>query len=227
MEGNVPVYARNVGFATTNTADIWNSGEEIMARRYNVGIDVDGVLACFVAGARRTMQTLFAGRPDDGLIQTSWAFESLGITQEEEKIFWRHVDNTPNWWLGLRPMPHTLTLPELVRNHRCVFITNRQDGSGMPIEMQTTSWLRANFGLSEPTVLICKNKGPVVHGLDLDFYIDDRPKNCDEVQAYARDCRVYMCDATYNITDPFPLRVPNFDAFARLIIKEANCGANN
>jgi len=192
-----------------------------MAKRYSVGIDVDGVLAAFTHAARQTMKKLFAGRPDDLLVQTTWAFESLGITAEEERIFWRHVDNEPNWWLTLKALPFTFTLPELVANHRCVFITNRKDGAGLPIEQQTSSWLRAHFGLREPTVVISNNKGPVAVGLKLDYFIDDRPKNVSEV-INCSSTRVFLCDATYNASYDDAQRVANFDQFAKIIIRRAN-----
>lgn len=199
-----------------------------MAKRYNVGIDVDGVIANFTQAARETMKSLFGGRPDDTLVQTTWAFESLGITKEEENVFWRFVDNTPNWWLGHRAMPHTLALRELTTNHRCIFITNRKDGTGMPIEVQTASWLRTHFGIDDPNVVISDNKGPVAEGLNLDYFIDDRDRNVYSVVEYSPDTRTYLCSATYNqnIYPPEINIVPNFDAFARTIIRRSHGHGN-
>jgi len=55
-----------------------------MGKRLNIGLDVDGVISAFVPAARKLCKQLFNGRPDDALVQTSWAFDSLGITPEEE-----------------------------------------------------------------------------------------------------------------------------------------------
>lgn len=197
-----------------------------MAKRYTVGIDADGVVADFTGAARRTMKALW-GKPSDDLVQTTWAFDSLGITSDEEKEFWRYVDFARNWWLSLKPMPHTLCLDELVRNHRCVFITNRKDGkNSWPIEEQTAEWLKFTFGLSNPNVVISDNKGPVSLGLNLDYFIDDRPKNIEDVWAVNRECRTYLCEATYNGSFNYPQRVAHFDDFARLIIARANGRGN-
>lgn len=188
-------------------------------KRFNVGIDLDGVIFDFTGAARKEMKGLFAGRPADDLVQTTWAFDSLGITDDEEKIFWRFVDNTPNWWLRLKPLPNTLSLPELVRNHRCVFITNRKDGTGLPIEQQSQLSLETHYGIKAPNVIISNNKGPVAAGLKLDFYIDDRPKNVEEVLG-AGIKRTFIKDTTYNGSYSYP-RLPHFDAFNALIQKEA------
>lgn len=192
-------------------------------KRYNIGIDIDGVLADFVGAARLECQSLFAGRPDDSLIQTTWAFESLGITADEEKVLWRYIDNTPNWWLGLRRMPNTDVLAELVRNHRCIFITNRKDGTGMPIEEQSASWLRANYGLDSPTVLISDNKGPVGYGLNLDYYIDDRDRNVIDMRRESPKTNTYLKSASYNIhLDLDCPRALDFDSFAKMIIRASH-----
>jgi hypothetical protein len=197
-----------------------------MAKRYNVGIDIDGVLADFTGFARRELQNLFAGRPDDTLVQTGWAFDSLGITREEENIFWRKVDNTTNWWLYLRTLPDTNALPEIVRNHRTIFITNRKDGTGWPIEMQSAEWLFNFYGISNPMVVISSDKGPVAKGLDLDYYIDDRPKNVDEVLAEHPKCRTYIQTQSYNVNAEYDLRVSSFNEFAAIIQRRANGKGN-
>lgn len=190
-------------------------------KRLNIGVDVDGVLSAFVPAARKLCKELFNGRPDDSLIQTSWAFDSLGITKEEENILWRAIDNTPNWWLTHDRMSDTDFLPALAEKHRVVFITNRKDGNvGLPIETQTAEWLKKNFALYNPMVTISDNKGPLAAGLKLDYFIDDRPKNVEEVHQYIR--KTALLDATYNQEFAYHWRVPTFDAFAKLILANSD-----
>jgi len=195
-----------------------------MAKRLNIGADIDGVLANFTKGGREVCQALF-GKPDPNLVQTGWGFDSLGLSSEEERSMWETIDHTANWWLHLDRLPNTTLLKPLCDKHRVIFITNRKDGQvGMPIEEQSSEWLRRHFRIFNPTVVISDKKGPVASGLKLDFYIDDRPKNYYEVLQAAPTCRTALQDATYNQECGAMWRVPTFDAFASTILGEYNGG---
>jgi len=190
-----------------------------MTKRLNIGVDVDGVLAAFTEGARNLCKYMFNGKPDDSLIQTGWGFDSLGLTKDEENLMWRAIDKTENWWMTLRRNPDTQLLKALTQEHRVVFITNRKDGEvGWPIEEQTQEWLRREFGIFSPNVIISDKKGPVALGLKLNYFIDDRDKNVTEVCAEAPDCITYLLNASYN-QDCKVQRVSSFDAFANLILE--------
>jgi len=199
-----------------------------MAKRLNIGIDMDGVLADFVGQARKVCQQLFNGRPADNLIQTTWAFESLGITKEEENLLWREIDSRPNWWLNcLHKLPQTDLLMPLYEKHRLIFITNRKDGTNpasWPIELQTAEWLRRQFHIYQPNVIISDCKGPLLGGLKLDYFIDDRPKNHLEAIDYASDHDLdticVFLEGTYNKEYIYPYRVKSFNEFAKVILEE-------
>ena len=187
-------------------------------KRRVIGVDVDGVIADFLAAARRDLNLLF-GKPAADVVQTSWAFESLGITDAEDRKFWKHVDSSPNWWLYLPKMPNATLLSDLDRSHRVIFITNRKDGVGQPVEDQTKQWIFKHFGINNPTVVLCGNKGPVAAGLGLDYFIDDRPRNVFEVIAGHPVCQTFIYDSTYNREEALAQipRVKNFDEFAKII----------
>ncbi len=191
-----------------------------MGKRLNVGLDVDGCISDFTGSARKLCKQLFNGRPDDALVQTSWAFDSLGITPEEENKLWRRIDTIPNWWLDHKPMDNTDLLPQLCEKHRVIFITNRKDGTGWPIEDQTKVWLKRNFGLNNTNVIISDKKGPVAHGLKLDYFLDDRPKNVQEVfdaSTLNWAPSVYLLDATYNQEHRGIPRVKSLNDFIRTV----------
>lgn len=191
-----------------------------MARRLNIGVDVDGVLSDFTGGARKLMKQMFNGRPADDLVQTTWAFESLGINAQEERQFWNKVDTIPNWWmnLGTLNVDHGL-LHALNNKHRVIFITNRKDAPvGYPIEEQTKIWFKRCFGLFNPTVIISDNKGPVALGLKLDYFIDDRPKNYIDVRDGSPLTATFLLDTTYN-REQLALRIASFNAFAKMILE--------
>ena|SRR5919108_1267903 len=189
-----------------------------MGRRFNIGIDVDGVLSNFTWAARDLCKLMFNGKPSDDLVQTGWGFDSLGISKAEENQMWRQIDSIPDWWMTHEKMPHTNLLTRLWDNHRVIFITNRKDGTGRPIEIQTAMWLRENFQIWNPIVIISDNKGPLGLGLKLDYFIDDRPKNVEEMVEESPLTRTYICDASYNQEVQGIPRVKNFNEFAQIIL---------
>ncbi len=186
----------------------------------NIGVDIDGVLGAFVPAARKLCQEMFDGRPDDSLVQRSWSFETLGITPEEEKVLWRRIDSTPNWWLTHDVLPETSLLKSLCDRHRVTFITNRKDGLGLPVDKQSAEWLQRKFGIFYPTVLLSNDKGPLVAGLKLHYFIDDRPKNIEEVYAYYPECKTVLLDTTYNQDCKYPVRVKSFNEFAKPLLED-------
>jgi uncharacterized HAD superfamily protein len=192
-----------------------------MGKRLNVGVDIDGVLADFALAARTLCKQLFNGKPADDVIQTGWGLTSLGLTQEEENKMWRTIDTISNWWLNHKVMPDTDLLPALNEKHRVIFITNRKDGTGWPIEDQSKHWIKRNFGIYNATIIISDNKGPVAKGLNLHYFIDDRPKNVEEVCAGSA-ARVFIQDASYNQNKDYldcVKRVKNFNEFASIILR--------
>lgn len=193
------------------------------AGRFNIGVDVDGVLANFTGGAREICKRLY-GKPDDSLIQTSWDFSSLGLTKEDEIGMYKEIDRTWNWWMSLKPMLNVTLLPFLVRNHRVVFVTNRKDGFGDPIEEQTARWLYNTFYIENPNVVISGDKGAVAKGLALDYLIDDRPKNIEDVVRDYPRCRAVLYSDTFNQDFDYKVRVKSFDQFARYVHEKAVVG---
>ena len=186
-----------------------------MASRLVIGVDVDGVLSDFLGLARHLSKALH-GKPADDVVQTTWGFDSLGLTKEEEDRMWRTIDASPNWWIYHKRMPGTQLVKKLCDKHRVVFITNRKDGTGMPVETQTALWLQETFGIAFPTVLLSNKKGPLAKGLMLDAFIDDRPKNIEEVIAAHTDCQTAILRTTYNATECLDVpEVKTFDEFAK------------
>lgn len=188
-------------------------------KRLRVGIDIDGVLAGFTPAARLVLKRMLNGRPDDALVQTSWSFESLGITKEEENRMWRRIDDFENWWMTLPREGGTSLLKTVCETCNVVFITNRKDGDvGWPIEEQSQEWLKREFHINNPSVIIMDDKGPLIKGLKLDYFIDDRPKNVDDACVFAPQCKTALLDTSYNQEYAYGWRVHTFDDFARAFL---------
>lgn len=199
-----------------------------MAKKLIIGVDVDGVLADFGGAARRLCQALFNGRPADHLVQRGWGFDSIGLSSEEEDELWRTIDSNENWWYNsLFPLPNTNLLKALCDKHRVIFITNRKDAlpqsGSMPVNEQTAYWLRNWFKIPNPTVLLSKTKGPLALGLKLDYFVDDRDKNIEEVVNAIGEKKVYGLKATYTpagLLATHPNWVSSFNEFARMFLTD-------
>jgi uncharacterized HAD superfamily protein len=176
-------------------------------RKRKIGIDVDGVLANFNDDYGRILVET-SGRnliPANFTIDDidTWHWEKkLGYTAKEVDAVWRVIDTHPFFWSALRALPGARHLTAL-NAHDVYFITSRP---GVTAKQQTENWLVAH-GIFRPTVLISSKKGPVVAGLDLDFFVDDKLENCVEVEAAAPNTRVYLLDYKYNRDMAFNRRV--------------------
>lgn len=187
--------------------------------RLKIGIDVDGVLAAFSPEYIDLANEMFGLHlnPED---QIGWAHQSLGLSDAQSDKVWDRINSTPNWWLHLLPTPNTGFLKLAADRHILYFITKRNPTTcGMAIEEQTAHWIRRNFWIPNPTVIVTERKGDVCKALDVDYFIDDKYENCQDVDNIAIHTTVYLQDAPYNreIRDGRIKRVANINAFLQEI----------
>jgi hypothetical protein len=105
---------------------------------------------------------------------------------------WRALRNTPDLWTLLDPIEEGAVrqLQEAVNTHNweVFFITQRPKSKGASVQAQSQRWLIAQ-GFEVPSVLtLTGSRGKAAHALDLDFLIDDLPKNCVDVVSDSK-CR--------------------------------------
>lgn len=181
-------------------------------KRLKIGIDVDGVCGDFLTRAYDICRS-FCGKPVAGAVQTSWGFESIGITDDEVTELWKRIDSTEDWWLGHKALPGTTFLRRMANEHELYFITSRQQGAGWPIEKQTAAWLEDTFGIELPCVIVSHRKGPIASALKLDYFVDDRDKNCYEVGKAIGMDKVFIVRTTYNSNANDVQQVVDLDDF--------------
>jgi 5'(3')-deoxyribonucleotidase len=192
----------------------------------NIGIDMDDVLCNFQKKEVEIMHGMY-GRPPLDTMPVDWEGSNLQVSAEEYKAFWTEAAKTYNLWLALEPLPaFNYTAMKLLQyldtKHDLFFVTNRFKTPGLSPSKQTKAWLRIEADLNSPTVVLAKEKGPMASVLELDAFIDDRPKNVLDVLAARPCCKVYLCDSSHNkaFNDPRIPRVASFNAFAKLILEE-------
>jgi hypothetical protein len=161
-----------------------------------IGLDIDGVLANFFTSYERAFIEI-TGRdrfghdrwpqyiPDDW----NWPQNAFGYTQQEASAVWFYIKNTDDFWCRQSPLPGMFSARRLA-DHELYFITDRP---GKGAKRATELWLREYGPFENPTVLISRNgKGPIVAGLGLELYIDDKVENIISVQTYAPECASYL-----------------------------------
>lgn len=169
-----------------------------------LGIDVDGVLARFNDAFAQRL-TLVTGvtrvssetRRADNFPCWKWP-KHFGYSKAEENAAWESVKRDHSFWASLRPYPDAKDALILLRSlrqsgHDIYFITARP---GEHAKLQTERWL-VDHGMNMPTVLISSDKGGCAESLNLDFYVDDKPDNCDDVAAVISG-EIYLVSRAWN-----------------------------
>lgn len=166
-----------------------------------LGIDVDGVLADFHSHHIPLIERITGIKlpPVSDTYPDVWDYHIAGgVTKAQEKLIWAEIKST-QMWASLNPLPGAIEALSRLNALRYTgvesyFITSR---SGRMAKFYTEMWL--NFhGMSSPTVLISSDKGPVVSGLALDVFVDDRPENIQEVAYQAPTTNLYLVDQPWN-----------------------------
>jgi 5'(3')-deoxyribonucleotidase len=176
-----------------------------------IGIDVDGVLSDTLVAIQRK----FPGW------DTSKGWYG-GFTKEQFDSVWEDAKNTEDFWLDIPAVKDLdyLSLYRLGSAHSLYFITDRFDTLGGSAIKQTMRWLNYRLGLVHVAgVIIAKDKGPAAAVLQLDAFIDDKPKNCLDVLYSVPGCETYLCTLPHNRswTGTVP-RVADFNEFVRLML---------
>jgi 5'(3')-deoxyribonucleotidase len=192
-----------------------------------IGIDMDDVCADFQTSYVTLLNKLY-GKPPLGTAPIDWEGSNLQLTPEETTQSWIEVAKVKNFWSSLKPLPSfdletMLLLTKLVALHDVFFVTNRFDTPGASPLKQTKYWLYLHASIQAPNVLIAKEKGPMASVLQLDVFIDDRPKNLIDVLAARPNAKIYLADSSHNqnFNDPRFPRVKDLKEFLKLIL-EAN-----
>lgn len=191
-----------------------------------IGVDVDDVLADFIAGFTLLAHTRY-GVPLDTR-PVDWSWNNYGLSTSQIDNLWYEIYGTHEFWTGCEKAEGTSLVKQAWLSDRLYFVTARKDCKGRPADVQTAEWLLGNYDVEYPTVICSVNKGPIAAALGFEAFIDDRPKNCEEVLAAVPTCHVYLKKSHHNASYTPPkgiTRVDNFDRFYTAIQDLNKAGA--
>lgn len=166
-----------------------------------IGCDVDGVLADFNT-AYINLMIQVAGRdnfPPRPFDITCWAYpeDLYGYSKKEVSAAWKEISKSKDFWFQLSPLPgaEEFLVDLYTLNQDVYFLTSRV---GDQVKFQTECWLMVHGFPTFPTVLITTHKGDACRILGIDFYIDDKTENCQDVLDKSLYTEGYMLRQPWN-----------------------------
>lgn len=172
-----------------------------------IGFDVDGVLADFYVGYEKLIVKMTGENrfpPLDPIMGPAvWDWPQYhGYTEEQVADAWKVIGSRTGFWSSAPPLPGMADLQaqihDLYMDHDIYFITAR---GGPAAKTETELWLQVG-GVSVPTVLISSAKGPIAKALKLDYYIDDKFENVEDVIHQSPATKAFLLHKNYNLFRP-------------------------
>ena len=166
-----------------------------------IAFDMDGVLADMHAALAIEAERMFGEQGPSTVSALEEAIErespapppvsrlpgALTLTAQQLEVLWQRVAETDNFWDGLAE-----TEPGIVgrlarvadqRRWEVLFVTQRPQTRGAPVQKQTQFWLRRH-GFDLPSVYTTRgSRGAIALALNLDVVVDDRFEGCVDVAA--------------------------------------------
>lgn len=187
-----------------------------------LGIDLDGVVAAFSDKFCELANKRF-GTAYSPLSQTEWDFKPWFSKAQVDEVWKYDIDCAKDFWLDLRPLENTSSLKRVGQQGRdaeLYFITSRTPTRGMSAREQTCWWLRSNFGITYPTVIVvdkASEKASIASALGLSSFIDD--KAATVVAMHEAGILSYIKLSPYNCAEKYPegiVPVENLNEYLKL-----------
>lgn len=168
-----------------------------MPSKMVIGVDIDGVLANFVAGFRPLVRIMYGTDPGPA---TSWTwYRSVVKSDEDNTRLWEWLWENTWFWRRLVPLPGAedalLRLRAAIRaGHLVYFITHRPQAA----HGATVGWLM-DYGIAHPQVILGKNKRAICEAIGVTHYIDDYEENVQKfTDGTLSPVAAVLCSAEHN-----------------------------
>jgi len=163
-----------------------------------IAVDIDGVVANFSGAFGKALNKRFDVGYEASK-QTQWDFAGVqGVTKFQEDAIFKEISGTDNWWLSLEALPNTNRLMEERKKYQIYFVTARFNSAGLPVTDQAAIWLNRNFFITNPCVILCKHKGPLLAALNVEYFIDDNVPNIADARVSSPFTKCFLQDQPYN-----------------------------
>ncbi len=198
----------------------------------NISIDVDGVLAAFTKAFVAQVNKIWPNKLPEDYQPESWYYTEVLNKQEMDFAFSQALLE-PNFFLHLEPLPGARELRQalsaLKRAGVCVYyITSRNKTAGLPLLVQTNTWLKDNELLTNNTATIVAGGGIGVKArinnlVDSVFSIDDKIETVREnnVDGIHQDHRSFLLDQRWNRSATTLPRVRSVGEFLEIVLAAA------
>ncbi len=150
-----------------------------------VGLDIDGVLADFLSPFLRRLEKKIGNGPINADSITDFKFSDHPVLSDE--VVWdclQEVSYEPDFWQSLSSLisaKEWAQLEHLSNERRLFFITHRYVRDTYDIHRVTSGWLKKH-GIKQPVIHFTnESKSDVVGHLGIQFFMDDRYENCQDV----------------------------------------------
>lgn len=187
-------------------------------KKIRIGLDVDGVLRDFDSKALEVIERVYPGKVKSN-ITTSWDYvDNVDVDFKELQKLWkethaeeifREANLMPRVKEELRALKDWMKTGKI--RYQIVIVTSQ-----MPYNINHTFyWLgKHNFNFTE--VFVSNHK----HTLDIDYLIDDSPKNYEKWIAAGRDETKYILfDRPYNQNIPATNRIKTLSESIQILEK--------
>jgi hypothetical protein len=175
--------------------------------RINVGLDLDGCLVNWNTAFAQVLAKVYGrcllpldwkARDPEAFVCWDWD-RHYGYPEEVCREARETAYNSDDFWYKLPEYPEARSILDALDWHvqadniNLYFITTR---SGARVKQQTEMWL-IDRGILTPTVLVSDDKVPILKGLKLDVYVDDRVETINEA-FYDGVPGVYLLNRPWN-----------------------------
>jgi len=180
-----------------------------------VGLDIDGVLADFLSPFLLRLEQKTGTGPIHSDSITDFNFSEHPVLSD--KVVWEcleEVSYDPTFWQSMASLitpSEWKQLEGLNLEKRLFFLTHRYVRDTYDIHGVTSDWLK-KYGISQPVIHFTnKSKAELVEELGIQFFMDDRYENCQDV-AEKTKAMVLMPHRPYNrsFNHPAVKRIHNF-----------------
>lgn len=196
--------------------------------KLRVGLDVDGVIMDFVSAFRAEAQGLFHRKFPK--FSSDWEFGNWNLNPVEWDKLWGSVRDSHDWFYNEKPINKKTVeyVQRLDSISELCFITNRMPTKGDSVLQQTQTQLDL-IGINFPTVLVRRDKGPVVAGLELDVFVDDYVENLRRAEECSPNTKLFLVNQTYNENLEIPGTWTRVDSLKEVLkyVKEKNVALAN